>query len=93
MLSVTLSPPANPSVPVRGVVLREITQRPDRLPLEQQVDVPEIQQASRVFFSEAVRPHAYQPSPEATRPRADEELAGQVMGRRLRTYREIAGFG
>ena len=45
--------PANPTLsPLRNAVLREFILRQDRIPNDQRVDIPEIQESFRVSFSQ-----------------------------------------
>ena len=57
MLFQTFSSTAYPAAAtlLRGRVQRELVAQPDRLPSDQRVDLPEIQESYRVSFSDAVR--------------------------------------
>lgn len=85
-------PPHNPTPsPLRNVALREFVMRQDRIPRDQRVDLPEIQESTRVTFSDA----ALAASAEGTRNvvqkarPTDEQGAAELQ---LRAYRAIASL-
>ncbi|MBP5985792.1 MAG: hypothetical protein KA538_01245 [Azonexus sp.] len=85
-------PPHNPTPsPLRNVALREFVMRQDRIPRDQRVDLPEIQESTRVTFSDA----ALAASAEGTRNvvqkarPTDERGAAELQ---LRAYRAIASL-
>lgn len=71
----------------RGRVQRELVAQPDRLPLERRVDIPEIQESSRVSFSDDVRAEL----PGRTRNSSPGGAPGP-QDSRLRLYRETAAL-
>lgn len=85
-------PPPNltPS-PLRNIALREFVMRQDRVPRDQRVDLPEIQESFRVSFSDA----ALAASAEGTRDvmqkarPTDERGAAELQ---LRAYMAIAAL-
>ena len=85
-------PPPNPTPgPLRNVALREFVMRQDRVPRDQRVDLPEIQESFRVSFSDA----ALAASAEGTRDvmqkarPTDEHGAAELQ---LRAYMAIAAL-
>ncbi|GAA5174475.1 hypothetical protein GCM10025771_04280 [Niveibacterium umoris] len=65
---------------VRSPWLRDLAIRRDRIPRDERADAPEIEEAFRVSFSDAVRAAAVPPPRDEVR----------VLDRRLRSYRDIA---
>jgi hypothetical protein len=77
--------------PIRTGVLREFVVRQDRPPLDQRVDLPEIQESFRVSFSDAARAAASENSRDVVqkaRP-TDEQGAAEM---KLRAYQAIAAL-
>lgn len=75
----------------RAAGLREFFTRPDRLPQDQRVDLPEIQESFRVSFSEEALAAAYEETRDTTqktRP-SDEPEANEF---RMRAYRDMAAL-
>lgn len=74
-----------------GALLRELSVRQDRVPLDERVDLPEIQESFRVNFSDEARAsgsgglgnEAYRPPPGGANPETE---------RKLRMYALIAGL-
>ena len=74
-------PPSRP-----GALLRELAPRQDRLPVDERVDLPEIQESFRVSFSDEARAAGMSGA-------GNERPAGNsVSDRRLDAYRAIAGL-
>lgn len=77
--------------PLRSTVLREFVMRQDRLPNDQRVDLPEIQDSSRVSFSDA----ALAASSEGNRnvlQKAGPTDEGRATDLKLRAYLAIAAL-
>lgn len=87
----TPTPPAGlPSVNNhRSVVLRELAPRTDRIPPDQRVDVPEIQESFRVNFSNAALAAATAPVRNAAQRPGFTETRGADPDPRLLAYRRI----
>lgn len=66
----------------RSPWLRDLAARRDRVPADERADMPEIEEAYRVSFSDAVR------TTDAPPLRADR----QAQDARLRSYRDIASL-
>jgi hypothetical protein len=74
-----------------GAVLRELSLRQDRVPVDERVDLPEIQESFRVNFSDEARAsgsgglgnEAYRPPPGGANPETE---------RKLQIYAQIAGL-
>lgn len=64
----------------RSPWLRDLALRRDRIPLDERADMPEIEEAFRVSFSDAVRTTAVPPQRDGM----------QAQDPRLRSYRDIA---
>jgi hypothetical protein len=74
-----------------GAVLRELSVRQDRVPLDQRVDLPEIQESFRVNFSDEARASGSRgPVNEPYRP--PQGGANPETERRLQIYAQIAGL-
>jgi hypothetical protein len=87
---VTNPPPVAPATVARGSILREFVPRGDRVPRDQRVDAPEIQESFRVNFSNAALAAASGSVREATqRPTATDDGGSDL---RLRTYRDMAAL-
>ena len=71
----------------RGRVQQELVAQPDRLPPDRRVDLPEIQEAYRVSFSDALRAEF----PGQMRNFSPSGMTGSVDNR-LKLYREIAAL-
>ena len=74
-------PPSRP-----GALLRELTPRQDRLPVDERVDLPEIQESFRVSFSDEAR------AASITGARNETQAGNSVADRRLDAYRAIAAL-
>ena len=72
--------------PRPGALLRELAVRQDRLPQDERIDLPEIQESFRVSFSDEARA-AGMGSVGNERP-----AGNSVSDRRLDAYRAIAGL-
>ena len=74
-----------------GSLLRELSTRQDRVPTDQRVDLPEIQESFRVSFSDEARANASSgPGNEPYRPPVVG--ANPETARKLRAYELIAGL-
>lgn len=83
-------PPLLPSVNNnRSVVLREFAPRTDRIPRDQRVDAPEIQESFRVNFSNAALAAAASPVRNAVQRPGFTETRGADPDPRLLAYRRI----
>ena len=74
-------PPSRP-----GALLRELAPRQDRLPVDERVDLPEIQESFRVSFSDEAR------AASITGARNETQAGNSVADRRLDAYRAIAAL-
>lgn len=87
-------PGGSPVQTGRGVVFREFVPRVDRVPRDQRVDMPEIQESSRVSFSSAALAAAAGRVREAVQRPTIVDDGGSEAGNRtspqLRLYRDIA---
>ena len=93
----TLNLPAGSLAPIgRGVVLREFVPRTDRVPRDQRIDMPEIQESTRVSFSNAALAAAAGRVREAVqRPTFVDDGGSDGSNRKasqLRSYRDIAAL-
>lgn len=77
--------------PPRAAALRDLFARPDRLPPEQRVDLPEIQESFRVSFSDAALAAAYEETRDTTqKTRPTDEPEATAF--RLRAYQDVAAL-
>ena len=74
-------PPSRP-----GALLCELAPRQDRLPVDERVDLPEIQESFRVSFSDEAR------AASITGARNETQAGNSVADRRLDAYRAIAAL-
>lgn len=74
----------------RGPLLREFAPRADRVPADERVDAPEIQESYRVSFSSAVRAEAAAPVRDAAQRPTFTETQGAGADPRLALYRAVA---
>jgi hypothetical protein len=89
-------PGGSPVQTGRGIVLREFVPRVDRVPRDQRVDMPEIQESSRVSFSNAALAAASGRVRESVQRPTSVDDGGSEAGSRtafqLRLYRDIAAL-
>lgn len=84
MLPIPIAPPLQGSQRIGGI-LREIAPRQDRIPVDERVDLPEIQESFRVSFSEETRVSGSPPeSPQAPGQQTGWQAAA------IDAYRQIA---
>lgn len=72
--------------PRPGTLLRELAVRQDRLPQDERIDLPEIQESFRVSFSDEAR------AASITGARNETQAGNSVADRRLDAYRAIAAL-
>lgn len=72
--------------PRPGALLRELAVRQDRLPQDERIDLPEIQESFRVSFSDEAR------AASITGARNETQAGNSVVDRRLDAYRAIAAL-
>ncbi len=86
-------PASSPAQTGRGVILREFVPRADRVPRDQRVDIPEVQESSRVSFSNSALAAAAGRVREAVqRPTFVDDGGSGTFNRtasQLRLYRDI----
>ena len=92
MLPYHLAPavPSNRDTPRPGLIGRDLLPRPDRPPADARVDLPEIQESTRVSFSDGARAQAaggLHSAPDAPpQPAAGPESSARALA----AYRAIA---
>jgi hypothetical protein len=74
----------------RGFILREFAVRQDRLPRDQRIDLPEIQESYRVSFSDAVRVTSTEVERQVLQPPLVTG-EGSLLATGLRLYRKNSG--
>ncbi len=88
---ITLNPAGVPSLPAnRGILQREWTSRPERVPENQRIDLPEIAESYRVSFSEQAKSGASLALKNNTQNTSPAELA--QTGSNLAMYQRIAAL-
>lgn len=90
MLSIPLLPPGLQRPPQPGSVSRELSPRSDQLPVDAQVDLPEIQQSWKVSFSDDARATAGESFADGRHQDTDPPLPWSVR-QALARYRAMAG--
>ncbi len=78
-----------PAAPSRSNVMREIVPRADRVPRDERVDVPEVQESTRVNFSDAARAAASGRTRDAVQSPTYTEARGGIDPR-VQSYRDVA---
>lgn len=82
--------PVNPLLSVsRSILLREFVPRADRVPRDERVDVPEIQESARVNFSDAALAAASGRARDAAQSPTFTEARGGIDPR-VQSYRDVA---
>jgi len=96
MILLSPSPPTALAATTRGVFMRELVSRADRVPRDERVDLPEIQESFRVSFSnDALAAAAGRSRDAAQRPTFTDARGAADDPRvdpRLRAYRSIAAL-